>query len=44
LQLKIKKLEYEKKIKISRQISIENFNKYLQEWDRKEITTKNELR
>ena len=42
LQLKIKKMEYEKKIKISRQISIENFNKYLQEWDREEITTKKE--
>ena len=42
LQLKIKTLEFEKRIHISRQISIENFNKYLNEWERIEITTNKE--
>ena len=37
LQLKIRKLEAENKIKISRQISLENFNKGLRDWDRVEI-------
>ena len=37
IMLKIKKLEYTGKIEISRQISIEDFNKYLQEWERVEI-------
>lgn len=37
--LKIKKLEYKNKIKISRQIMLEDFNKYLKEWEREEITT-----
>ncbi len=40
LQLKIKKLEYERKIIIPREITLENFNKYLKKWDRKEITAK----
>ncbi|MFW9771054.1 MAG: YkgJ family cysteine cluster protein [Candidatus Thorarchaeota archaeon] len=40
LQLKIKKLEYGKKIIIPRKITIENFNRYLKEWYRKEITVK----
>lgn len=40
LQLKIKKLEVEKKIKISRQISLDDFNRFLKEWDRIEIITK----
>ena len=39
LQLKIRKLEYEEKIRISRQITIDEFNKCLKEWDRLEITT-----
>lgn len=40
LQLKIKKLEYERKIIIPREITLENFNNYLKKWDRKEITAK----
>ena len=40
LMLKIKQLEFKRKIKISRQISVEDFNKYLKEWEREEITTK----
>ena len=39
IMLKIKKLEYKNKIKISRQITLEDFNKYLIEWEREEITT-----
>ena len=35
--LKIRKLEYSKKIKISREITLEDFNKYLNEWERVEI-------
>ncbi|MBA7585776.1 hypothetical protein ES708_27765 [subsurface metagenome] len=31
--LKIKKLEYKNKIEISRQIMLEDFNKYLKEWE-----------
>jgi len=37
VMLKIKKLEYTNKIKIARQIEINDFNKYLREWDREEI-------
>ncbi|TFG01821.1 MAG: YkgJ family cysteine cluster protein [Promethearchaeota archaeon] len=37
LMFKIRKLEAENKIKISRQISIEDFNKALKEWEREEI-------
>lgn len=37
LILKIRKLEAEKKIKISRNISLEDFNKYLKNWERNEI-------
>lgn len=37
IMLKIRELEYEKKIDILRKIQIEDFNKYLKEWDRKEI-------
>ncbi|MFX0026158.1 MAG: hypothetical protein ACFE8M_07065 [Candidatus Hermodarchaeota archaeon] len=40
LQLKIKKLEYEKKIQIPREITLENFNNYLKKWDRKELIAK----
>ena len=40
LQLKIKKLEYEKRIIIPREITLENFNNYLKKWDRKEIIAK----
>lgn len=40
LILKIKQLEFKRKIKISRQISVDDFNKYLKEWEREEITTK----
>jgi Fe-S-cluster containining protein len=40
LQLKIKRLEAENKIKISRKISLDDFNRYLNEWDRIEIITK----
>ena len=39
LMLKIKTLEYKNKIKISREISLDEFNEYLKEWDREEITT-----
>jgi len=38
LMLKIRRLEAEKKIKISRNISLKDFNQYLQKWDRVEIT------
>jgi Fe-S-cluster containining protein len=38
LMFKIRKLEAENKIKIARQISLEDFNKALKNWDRKEIT------
>ena len=37
LILKIRKLEFENKIKIVREISIDDFNKALREWDRIEI-------
>ncbi|MFX1275157.1 MAG: YkgJ family cysteine cluster protein [Promethearchaeota archaeon] len=37
LQFKIKKLEAEKKIKITRSISLEDFNKALETWERDEI-------
>jgi Fe-S-cluster containining protein len=37
IMLKIKKLEYKNKIKIPRKLSIEDFNKYLKEWERFEI-------
>ena len=37
LQLKIKKLEAKNKIKISRSISLEDFNKALEIWERMEI-------
>lgn len=37
IMLKIKKLEFKNKIKIARQISIEDFNRYLNEWERQEI-------
>lgn len=40
LMFKIRKLEVTNQIKIPHQISIEEFNKYLQQWDRKEITVK----
>ena len=40
LMLKIKQLEFKNKIKISRQISLEDFNKNLKEWEREELTTK----
>lgn len=39
LMVKIKKLEYKNKIQIAREISLNDFNKYLKEWERKEITT-----
>ncbi|MFX0046799.1 MAG: YkgJ family cysteine cluster protein [Candidatus Hermodarchaeota archaeon] len=39
LMLKIKKLEYKNKIRISREILLKDFNKYLKEWEREEITT-----
>jgi Fe-S-cluster containining protein len=39
LMVKIKKLEYKNKIQIAREISLKDFNKYLKEWDREEITT-----
>ena len=35
---KIRQLEYEKKINITKQISIEDYNRALNEWDRVEIT------
>ncbi|MFX1237795.1 MAG: YkgJ family cysteine cluster protein [Promethearchaeota archaeon] len=37
LQLKIRKLEAENKIKIARKITIEDFNNALKKWDRTEI-------
>jgi len=37
IMMKIKKLEYTKQIKISRTISLEDFNNALKEWDRVEI-------
>jgi len=37
IMLKIKKWEYSKKVEISRQITLEEFNKCLQEWDRVEV-------
>jgi Fe-S-cluster containining protein len=40
LQLKIRRLEAEKKIKISRQITLKDFNYALKNWDRKEIRVK----
>ena len=40
LQLKIKKLEYERKIIIPREITLESFNIYLKKWDRKELIAK----
>jgi Fe-S-cluster containining protein len=39
LMVKIKKLEYQNKIKISREILLNEFNEYLQEWDRVELKT-----
>ena len=42
LMFRIRQLEFEKKIKISRQISINDFNKALKEWDRVEITVRKE--
>ena len=42
LMLKIRQLEFEKKIKISRQITVDDFNQALKEWDRIEITVKKE--
>lgn len=38
LMLKIRQLEFENKIKISRQISINDYNKALRDWDRVEIS------
>jgi Fe-S-cluster containining protein len=38
LMFKIRKLEAENKIKIARQISLEDFDKALKDWDREEIT------
>jgi len=37
LMFKIRKLEAENKIQISRQISLEDFNRALKEWDREEL-------
>ena len=37
IMLKIKKLEIKKKIQISRQIKLEDFNSYLKKWERVEI-------
>jgi Fe-S-cluster containining protein len=37
IMLKIKKLEIKKKIQITRQIKLEDFNNYLKEWERVEI-------
>lgn len=39
LMFKIRELEAEKKIKITRQLSLENFNKALKDWGREEIIT-----
>ena len=38
LMFKIRQLEYEKKINITKQISIEDYNRALNEWNRVEIT------
>jgi len=38
LQFKIRKLEAENKIKIAREITLEEYNKALKEWEREEIT------
>lgn len=40
LILKIRQLEFENKIKITREISLDDFNKALKEWDRIEIRVK----
>ena len=40
LMFKIRKLEAKKQIEIPRQISLEEFNRYIQEWERKEIFVK----
>jgi len=40
LMFKIRKLEVTNKIEIPQEISIEEFNEYLTQWDRKEITVK----
>jgi len=40
LIFKIRKLEAKKQIKIPRQISLEEFNIYLQNWEREDITVK----
>ncbi|MFO8019468.1 MAG: YkgJ family cysteine cluster protein [Promethearchaeia archaeon] len=37
IMIKVRELEYQKKIKILRKIKVEDFNKYLKDWDRKEI-------
>ena len=37
LQLEIRKLEVENKIQIPREINLEDYNKYLKEWEREEI-------
>ena len=37
LQMKIKTLEYKKQICIPREISLKQFNQYLNQWERKEI-------
>lgn len=42
LMLKIRKLEEEGKIKIARQISLEDFNKALKNWDREELIVRDE--
>ncbi len=42
LMFKIKKLETENRIKITRQISLEDFNEALKEWDRVEFTVEKE--
>ena len=44
IMLKIRKLEFTNKIKISRQIKLEKFNKFLKEWERKEIIAGKKLR
>jgi len=40
LMFKIRKLEAKKQIEIPRQISLQEFNRYLQDWERKEISVK----
>lgn len=37
IMLKLRRFEYSKKIEIYRQISLEDFNKFLKEWDRVEF-------